>query len=218
MCFAREHFEQHNYLRMPGFIEPGFFRVVQRYLRGATFEERDWNSGHDLTLINNPLSDVFHVLLNDPKLFRLLARVTGSGAIGCFKGRLYRMVARKGLMFDWHPDIKNNRKLAISINLSDAPYRGGTLQIRERSADVREVVPNLGFGDAIVFRVAERLEHRLTPVIGKIPKTAVAGFFCSRPKFSSVGQVMSARPEAALEHSRRSENSRTSRSRRHVTL
>jgi hypothetical protein len=195
---AREHFEQHDYVRMPGFIEPGFFRVIQRYLRGATFEERDWNSGHDLTLINNPLHDVFHVLLNDPKLFRLLVRVTGCRPIGCFKGRLYRMVARKGLLFDWHPDIKNNRKLAPSINLSDAPYRGGTLELRERSGDVREVVPNLGFGDAIVFRVAEHLEHRLTPVVGKIPKTAVAGFFCSRPKYSSVGRALIARPESAL--------------------
>lgn len=195
---AREHFERHNYLRMPGFIEPGFFRVIQRYLRGATFEERDWHAGHDLTLINNPLTDVFYVMLNDPKLFRLLARTTGCAPIRCFRGRLYRMTARKGLLFDWHPDVKNNRLLAISINLSDAPYRGGTLQIRENSGDAHEIVPNLGFGDAVVFRVAEHLEHRLTPVVGKIPKTAVAGFFCSRPGYATVRRTVIAQFESSI--------------------
>ncbi|MGH7924990.1 MAG: PqqD family peptide modification chaperone [Candidatus Binatus sp.] len=195
---AREHFQEHDYLRLPGFIEPGFFRVIQRYLLGATWEKRFWNVGHDLTLTNNPLSDVVHVLLNDPKLFRMLGRATGCGPIRCFKGRLYRMVARKGLLFDWHPDTKNNRKLAISINLSDAPYRGGTLEIRERSGSVREVVPNLGFGDAIVFRVAEHLEHRLTPVVGRIPKTAIAGFFCTSPDYASVRREMFARFDSAI--------------------
>ncbi len=197
MRSAREHFEQHDYLRLPGFVEPGFFRVIQRYLRSARWEETEWNVGQDLTLRNNPLVDVFYVMLNDPKLFRLLERITGCGPLRCFKGRLYRMGERKGTL-DWHTDIKNNRKLAISVNISDASYCGGTLQIREDSGDVREEVPNPGLGDAIVFRVAEHLQHRLTPVVGKAPRTAVAGWFCSQPKYISVHRILGARAESAL--------------------
>jgi hypothetical protein len=72
------------------------------------------------------------------------------------------------------------------------------LQIREDSGDVREEVPNPGLGDAIVFRVAEHLQHRLTPVVGKAPRTAVAGWFCSQPKYISVHRILGARAESAL--------------------
>jgi coenzyme PQQ synthesis protein D (PqqD)/2-oxoglutarate-Fe(II)-dependent oxygenase superfamily protein len=185
---AREHFEQHDYLRLPGFIEPGLLRVIQRYLRRAGFRAREYAEiGHDLTLLNNPLWRVLHFLMNDPQLFRLMRRVTGCPPIGCFTGRIYRMVARRGVELNWHDDKVDDVKLvAVSVNLSDAKYRGGTLQIREKSCDVSEEVPNLGLGDAIIFRVAEHLEHRVTPVEGKIPKTALSGWFRSRPRYKSL--------------------------------
>ncbi len=195
---AREHFEQHNYLRLPGFIEPGLLRMIQRYLRNARFEEREYKVGRDLTLANSPVASVLYALMNDPKLFHLIRQVTGCGPIGCFNSRLYQMVARKGLAFTWHDDMAKDRKVAISINLSDARYHGGTLQIRERPRGVCEAVPNLGFGDAIIFRVAEHLEHRVTPIVGKLPKTAISGWFCSRPKYASLHKDLIARSESAI--------------------
>jgi hypothetical protein len=195
---AREHFDQRNYLRIPGFIEPAMLKVIQLSLRSAAFKVRENEVGRDLTLADNPLTNVFKILMNDPKLFRLIRRVTGSGPIGCFAGRLYQMVAREGLAFTWHDDMLNDRKVAISINLSGARYRGGTLQIRDASRGVRKDVPNLGFGDAIIFRVAEHLEHRVTPVVGRIPKTAVTGWFCSRPRYSTVHREMVALSESAI--------------------
>ncbi len=195
---AHEHFEQHDYLRMSGFIEPALLRVIQHYLRGAVFKEKEYEVGSALSLSDNPLAGVFYVLLNDPKLFRLIRRVTGCGRIGCFTGRLYRMVARDGHAFKWHNDIMYDRKVAISISVSDAAYRGGTLQIRDTSRGKRETVPNLGFGDAIIFRVAEHLQHRVTPVVGECAKTAVTGWFCSRPSYTSVHREMVARSESAI--------------------
>ncbi len=195
---AREHFEQHNYLRLPGFVESRLLRLIQRHLRSAGFEERTHSVGRELTLSDRPLANVFHVLMNDPKLFRLIRQVTGCGRIGCFTGRLYQMVARQGQDFHWHNDLLDDRKVAISVNLSDAPYRGGTLQIRDTSSRAREVVPNLGFGDAIIFRVAGHLVHRVTPVTGKFPKTALTGWFRARPRHTSVHQDLIARSEAAI--------------------
>jgi hypothetical protein len=195
---ARDQFERHYYLRIPGFIEPGLLRVIQRHLSRAAFKERKYEIGRDLTLTDDPIANLFNVLLNDPKLFRLIRRVTGCGRIGCFVGRLYQMVARQGLAFSWHDDMLNDRKVAISINVSDAAYRGGALQLRDTSRGVRETVPNLGFGDAIVFRVAEHLEHRVTPVVGNVPKIAVTGWFCSRPRYTSVHREMVNRCESAI--------------------
>src|SRR5690242_4346939 len=185
---AREHFEQHDYLRLPSFIEPGLLSVIQRYLRGAGFKAREYAEiGHDLTLLNSPLWRVLHFLMNDQQLFRLIRRVTGCRPIGCFTGRIYRMVARRGVELNWHDDTVDNVKLVtISVNLSDAKYRGGTLQIREKSCDVSEAVPNLGLGDAIIFRVADHLEHRVTPVEGKVPKTALSGWFRSEPRYRTL--------------------------------
>ena len=198
---AREHFDQHDYLRLPRFIEPKLLWVIQRYLSGAGFQAREYAEiGHDLTLLNNPLWRVLHFLMNDPQLFQLIRRVTGCRPIGCFTGRIYRMVARRGVELNWHDDTVDDVKLvAISVNLSDAKYRGGTLQIREKSCDVSEAVPNLGLGDAIVFRVADRLEHRVTPVEGKVPKTALTGWFRSEPRNRTlVPRDLAARSESTI--------------------
>jgi hypothetical protein len=198
MRSAREQFERHNYLRIPGFIEPTLLRLIQRQLGRAAFKERKYDIGRDLTLSENPIAGLFNVFMNDPNLFRVIRRITGCGRIGCFTGRLYRMVPRAGLAFNWHDDMLNDRIVAISINVSDASYRGGTLQIRDRSRGVYAAVPNLGFGDAVIFPVAEQLEHCVTPVVGKAPKTALTGWFCSRPKYTSVHGEMVARSESAL--------------------
>ena len=183
---AREHFAQHNFLRLSGFIEPGLLRVIQRYLRSVSFQAAEYAEiGHDFKLPNSPLWAVLHFLMNDPQLFRLIRRVTGCRPIGCFTGRVYRMVERPGVQFTWHDDRRGKRRLvAISVNLSDAQYRGGTLEIRKKSKAVCETVPNLGFGDAIIFRVARDLEHRVTPIRGKVPKTALTGWFRSHPRYN----------------------------------
>jgi hypothetical protein len=184
---AREHFEQHNYLRLPGLIEPGLLRVIQHYLALGKFEKKEYVVGRELRLSNSPIASIFYILMNDPKLFRLLRQVTGCGPIRYFNGRVYQMHPRQRQTFAWHNDLQLNRwrKIAISINLSDTPYQGGTLQIRDSSHDKHESVPNPGFGDAIIFRVAKHLEHRVTRVVGKFHKTAYSGWFSSRPRHAS---------------------------------
>ena len=91
------------------------------------------------------------------------------------------------------------RKVAISINLSAAPYQGGT---RRDSSQFRRPDRSWfqisGFGDAIIFRVAAHLQHRVSPVLGRFPKTAVTGWFCSRPGYTALHRELVARSESAL--------------------
>jgi hypothetical protein len=183
---AREHFAQRDFLNLPGFVEPRLLRAIQRYLRDSGFRTREYaDIGHDLTLGNNPVWAVLYFLMNDPRLFRLIRQVTGCRPIGCFTGRVYRMVEQSGAELGWHDDAVSGRKLvAISVNLSEARYRGGDLQIRAKSGRTCEIVANRDFGDAIIFRVARHLEHRVVPIKGKVPKTALTGWFRSYPKYT----------------------------------
>jgi hypothetical protein len=196
---AREQFERHNYLCLRDFIEAGLLRAIRHQLAGVRFERKIYSGlGRDLIASNSPLPSVLYFLSNDPELFRLIRRVTGCRPIGCFTGRLSRLVARRKLELDWHDDVLSDRMVAMSVNLSDGRYRGGTLQIREKSRVECEAVPNLGFGDAIIFRVAEQLEHRVTPIEGKVARTAFTGWFRSRPSHASVLRELIARSEHEL--------------------
>jgi hypothetical protein len=74
----------------------------------------------------------------------------------------------------------------MSVNLG-GDYQGGVLQIRERDSQcICHQVTNTGPGDAIVFRLDPRLQHRITDVEGSTAKTAYAGWFRSQPDFAAV--------------------------------
>jgi 2OG-Fe(II) oxygenase superfamily len=73
--------------------------------------------------------------------------------------------------------------LALSINLGKQSYEGGVLEIRRHKSQESVQVVNTEFGDAILFRLADYLEHRVTNVEGTVPKTAFAGWFRSQPDF-----------------------------------
>ena len=96
------------------------------------------------------------------------------------------MIPDCGHYDSWHDDLIEHRIIAMSINLSTEIYSGGLLQIRNRnSEEIIQEVANVGFGDAIVFRLANSLQHRITNVEGIVPKTAFAGWFRSQPDFLS---------------------------------
>jgi hypothetical protein len=124
---------------------------------------------------------------NDPRLFELISEVTGCGAIGCFDGRVYRLDPARGHGDSWHSDVGDNRLVAMSVNLTTEPFDGGLLQIRDQlSGEVTAEVGGTAPGDAVIFRIAERLRHRVSQVKGDVPRIAFAGWFKSAPSFGSV--------------------------------
>jgi Coenzyme PQQ synthesis protein D (PqqD)/2OG-Fe(II) oxygenase superfamily len=188
----RTAFKRENYLRVPGFIEPGLVEVMRKCLQRAHFEESEYGAvGRDLALWNSPVVGALHLLMNDRALLDFIRRISGCGPIGSFTGRLYRMVARPGMDFGWHSDLKENDLrvgVAMTINLGARPYRGGMLQMRRIDDDTTAEIPNVGPGDGIIFRLAPDLRHRVTPVEGKVPKTAFTGWFMAAPNFAELRQ------------------------------
>jgi hypothetical protein len=182
----RQQFESRHHLVLPGLIEPDLLRTLQSRLEEASFfEKTNRNIGDELRVRPNAASSALQFLMNDPALFAVAERLTGCPAIGCFLGRVYRLLPNPGHASEWHTDLVQGRMVTMSINLSTGRYSGGILQIRE--ADTGRIcaeVANTGPGDAVLFRIATSLQHRVTPTSGGVPRTAYAGWFLREPHFA----------------------------------
>ncbi len=198
----RIQFEEQQYVRFPGVFEPELLSSIQHMIEAGEFFDNvheDLDSSRDLCLKENRASSLLFFMLNRQTVFEIIRAVTQCGRIGCFAGRVYRLVPGCGHAVDWHSDIDSaeQRLVAMSINLSTEVYEGGTLQLRDgESGTILNEVENVGFGDAIIFSLAPRLQHRITEVKGRVPKTAFAGWFRGQPDFISLFKDYANRREA----------------------
>ncbi len=178
-------FEAQHCITLPGFLDTPLLHLIQRHIDQAEFHERHHRGiGTEVCMAANHTAGLLHFLTNHRQLLRFVERVTGCGRIGCFAGRVYRMVHSSGHYDSWHDDVGECRLIGMSINLSSAVYGGGVFQLRDRrSKQILHQVANTGFGDAILFRIASHLQHRVDELEGTIPRTAFAGWFQSHPEY-----------------------------------
>jgi len=189
LALLRLQFARQHYIRLPELLEPELVDFLQEQIDRGKFYERvheGIESNKELCMAGNTAFGALLLLMNDEKLFELIQDVTQCERIRCFEGRVYRVIPGHGHHDSWHDDIGENRLVAMSINLSNVPYAGGSLQIRERASGEIIEVENAGIGDAVIFRLSPRLQHRITDVQGQAPKTAFAGWFRARPNFSAL--------------------------------
>jgi hypothetical protein len=119
--------------------------------------------------------------MNDPALFRAIARVTSCVAIGCCHGFVYRLDAQTGDRDRFHSDMNGNRLAALSINLGREPYRGGRLQLKAHEGPLLCELENTAFGGAILFELSEGLRHRVSGVEpGRRERSLRGGFSGNR--------------------------------------
>jgi hypothetical protein len=183
-------FTRAHCVKIERFVEPPLLAWMTSAIARATFVPRVHDDvdppATDLWLSDHDIRSAMLVLFNDASLFRFVERLTGCEPIGCFIGSTYRMTAELNHLDAWHDDIYNGRMIGFSLNLSPRPYRGGLLQLRDRSSrEIVHEVANTGFGDAIVFRLSLDLEHRIGEVLSGPAKTAYAGWFKNRPSRTS---------------------------------
>jgi hypothetical protein len=179
----RAQFEERHYLVLPGFLDPALLDTLRAKLAATDFVRIDREVGSELRPLDTAPYFALELLLNSRAMLELLPRLTGCPRPACFTGRIYRRAPGGGHVSRWHTDLnEDGRMVTLSINLSEEVYRGGTTLVRE-AATGRVVceLPNTGFGDAILFPIGPRFEHRVLDVEGDAPKTALAGWFNSRP-------------------------------------
>lgn len=181
----QEEFRQKHCLRLRNFFHPSVLREIQGKLSALKhYNKRHKGLASELCMNNNALSAQIQFFLNDQKIFKFVEQITGCEAIGCFHGRVYHMVPGQGHYHKWHTDWNDSRILGLSINLSREVYSGGALQLRHQiTKELYGDIRNTGFGDALLFRLSDYLEHRVTDVTGTAIKTAFAGWFSLRPKY-----------------------------------
>jgi hypothetical protein len=183
LAALREQFDRRHAVVLPGLFGPALLAEVQGALESAPFAARDYDGlAGELALEESvPLVARLLFVMNDPALFRAIEAITGIESLVRFDGRIYRRVARPDHYDNWHTDIHDNRRVTMSVNLSEAPYGGGVLHLRRRGTERTLVeLHNTGPGDAILFRIAPEYEHRVTSIDSGV-KTALAGWFGDAP-------------------------------------
>jgi hypothetical protein len=186
---AREVFARHHCVKLRSFLTTDLSAEIFTKMPSKDFYERVHEGvGSEACLReDSSMLSLLWLLVNDDRLFRAVEAVTGCPAIGSFQGRVYRFTESPSHHDDWHDDLVDNRLVAMSVNLSSHPYDGGVLQIRDStSGEILHEESNTGPGDALIFRLAPELKHRVTSVTGHRPKTAYAGWFKSVPDFKAL--------------------------------
>lgn len=181
---AAERFQKNHYLKLEGFLSPEALRFMQTKADAAGWKDFSDDGGSELENNPGPAIDSLLFFMNHPVLFQLIQSITGCAPIRSFVGRGYRLAAGTKDGMHWHDDCLDGRLVAVSINVSRARYKGGLLRIRKKKSPLETwPVPNQRAGDAVIFRVDEDLEHCVTPIEGRVPKTAFSGWFRSKGKF-----------------------------------
>lgn len=179
-------FARDRILRWPAFFTADLLTLVQRHLLPDRFStrvaERVYPPAVDLKLRDERVHGLLHFLLNEPALVAAVRQVAGVPDITGFVGAVYRILPGAGHRDSWHTDADGNRRVAITINLSEGAFEGGEFQMRERATGrAMATIANTGPGDAVLFAIDPALEHCIAPMRGHAAKTALAGWFCVDP-------------------------------------
>jgi hypothetical protein len=190
---ARARFAADCSLHIKGFLAPDLVADLQRRLASASFVRRvhdqveEGEAPVDMVMADDGLKGRIHFLLNDPALFAFVRRLTGCDAIGCFIATVFRMMASQGQFDSWHSDVDGNRLIALSVNLSERAFEGGVLQIMEKAERrILARIANTGIGDAVLFWISPRLLHKVTDVVGDVPRVVLAGWFEREPQYAKL--------------------------------
>jgi hypothetical protein len=174
----RDTFRRTHCVRLPALIAPDLLSRIQREVERGEFRAFDHDGiATELRLQSGVATGLLHVLVNDPEVFRFVEELSETSPLRAFLGRVYRRDAN-GHYDSWHSDLVEGRRIGMSVNLSAQVYEGGVFDLRETETErMLASIANVGFGDAILFRLAPTLEHQVTAVRGVHPKTAFAGWF-----------------------------------------
>ena len=188
LAAMRRYFDEHHAVHLPRFLHPDLLAFTQQSMRTASFLERvDEAIAREQCMADNATLAMLWLLMNDARLFDVIARITGCAPLEYFIGRVYLMRADANHYDRWHSDMSYGRRIGMSVNLTEGEFQGGAFELRRVDAESAEwSIANTGPGDAILFRIDDNLRHRVTAVVGPVPRIAYAGWFQGGPGLLSV--------------------------------
>jgi len=176
---ARDRFLRSGAVVLRGFLAPSLLSAVQAQIRPDDFTTKVHPaSGVEEVLGRKEATWLFRFLLTTRDLLGAVTEITVATPITKAEVRIYRLVPGTGHQHDWHNDLTDERRLGLSVNLSEGVFDGGNLQIRHPDDEaLLSDIRNTGPGDAVIFGIGPHLEHRVLEVTGTEPRVALAGWF-----------------------------------------
>lgn len=195
----QEEMRTRHCVLLEDFLSPSFISLVRPLLtteRFVPYQDGDPKGkcfAREMRLeASDPLAGLFAFCLNSPRLYRAVGELAGLGEdVRYFISKTYKMFPAGDDFDSWHDDAYCGRRLlGLSINLGTEPTQGGEFQIRDRSGAGRSNEPyrtiKNNFGAACLFRIDERLVHRVSPLEGTVPRFCTAGWFVSQPDLRDI--------------------------------
>ncbi len=181
LAALRAEFAEFHTFQVRGFLDPSLLAFLLERIQPEDFQPKvDGKIAVELAVRTKTNIGVqsLQLRMNDKKLAAFMETVSGITPLKHFEGRVYRMAPGTEHYDSWHDDVIEGRRVGVSVNLSPEPYQGGTFRIKYREGDeIIRTMPNLGPGDAIFFRIDDRLQHMVSKMEGAASKTAFAGWF-----------------------------------------
>lgn len=178
----QEEFQRRSCVRLTGLLDASLLTLLMPIINSGSWRSLTHEGiGSEIVFSGGESAvSALHFAANSPKFLAAVQSITGCDDLTWFGGRIFRMSPDAGHYDSWHDDVAGNRRVGMSINLSDVGYDGGTLELREfASMTMLAQLTNTELGSATLFRISPVLQHRVSPITGTRSRTAFAGWFCS---------------------------------------
>ena len=179
---ARATFADGNAITLPAALDPAFLRTILTVCRRGPFvPEHIGKIGWRTIEERDAAGAALRFALERPVFVRWLEAVTGCETLRRLAGVVAEIRAASGQELGWHNDLYEgvlDRRIAVTIHLSDEAYEGGVFEMRDEPSSrllVRDGA--LPPGSIMLFRIDNRLRHRVTPVTSGGPRRVFAGWF-----------------------------------------
>ena len=179
---ARAAFDDASALTLPAALEPAFLRTILAICRRGPFvPEHIGRIGWRTVEERDAAGAALRFALERPAFVRWLEAATGCETLRRLAGLVAEIGADTGQELGWHNDLHEgalDRRLAVTIHLSDEPYDGGVFEMRDEASGRLLVQEGaLPPGSVMLFRIDNRLRHRVTPVTSGGPRRVFAGWY-----------------------------------------
>lgn len=178
-------FSKHRAIACAGAIEPDLLAMLMQLCREGCFEPGEIEGlGHREVEKPQRAGPPISLALKRANLIDWIERVTACGPLESVQGRVVRALANNHDQLLWHDDLDDpQRRLAITINLSEHHYEGGLFELREkRTETLLATHHHLEPGTALIFDVGYDIEHRVLPVTSGGPRCIYTGWFFKAAK------------------------------------
>lgn len=157
-------------------LEPGFLAMLQNICRQSSFVTEVSAPGFRTGEETKRAGAAIELALGRAPFLRWLEAVTHCGRLVHVNGRVVQTAPGTGEGLSWHDDLIEPRRLAIVLNLSDAPFTGGEFEMRYKKGQNVMLYQHEVPGSLLIFPVEKALEHRVVSVTAGGPRRVFAGW------------------------------------------